>query len=220
MRKGMKKLSVFSLAAILALLPAESAMASTKTDAEKMLKYYKRGNITMAKKYNSRLPKKADNTSIKKLPELAKKWYAEIVTSYSLDVDINGEEYLWGYYLADLDGDKKAELLVEHGTSEADVVTDVYTFKKGKLKKLGKTYASHGVYYAYPKHAGVILGAGTQGVESTKLIRVKKGKLKEISYGTRELQLGEKYFPFRQKLNNHIKYNKSGKRVISLKDLK
>lgn len=220
MKKMMKSLSVFSLATVLALVPTESAMASTKSDAEKMLKYYKNGNVEKAIEYSNKLPKKVDKKCIKNLSQVTKKYYKEVLASYVPNQEKSGEDYLWGYFLADLDGDKKAELLVEHGTCEADVVTDVYTVKKGKLKKAGKTYAAHGEYYAYAKHKGVIFSSGVQGVESTKYIRMKKGKIKEVSYRTRQLKENENYFPFRQKLNNHIKYKKSGKAVVSLKDLK
>ena len=115
---------------------------------------------------------------------------------------------------------KKAELLVKHGSCEADVATYVYTYKNGKAKKLGKSYAAHGTYYAYPKHSGVIFGSGIQGVEQTSLLYVKKGKLKEVFYDSRQLEPDEDYFPFRQALYDHAVYSKNYEFSLDLKDLK
>lgn len=212
------KIFILVLAAMLALQPAGEVQASAKSNADKMLSYYKKGAIKKAKQYNKKLSKKASNASIKKLSKKAKTAYRKIVKKYKVDTSIySSKPYLWGYYLADMDGDKKAELLVQYGTCEADARTVIYKYKGSKAKKVAQTFSGHTAYYAYPGHAGVIAVTGHMGYESVVTLTLKNGKLKSKSYGSR--YTGENYFPFRQSLYGHIKYNSNYKPSLDLKDL-
>ena len=214
----LKMLFMIVFIGALFMMPMNVAQASTKTDADNMLKYYKKGNITQAKKYNKRLPRNASKTSIKKLSKNAKKAYTKVVKKYKLGISF-GQDYLWGYYLVDMDGDNIAELLVQHGTCEADAKTAVYTYKKGKIKKIREFYSGHEVYYAYPGHAGIICVWGHMDYERVSTKVIKKGKIVSKSYGDRDLSKGGDYFPFKQILYGHIKYDKKYNPVLDLRDL-
>lgn len=203
---------------MLVLLPVDSASASTKSNAEKMISNYKKGKYSVAKKYCKKLPKEASKKCIKKLSKKAKAAYRKMVKKYKLSSENYSDEYLWGYYLVDLDGDKKAELLVQHGTCEADVRTEVYTYKGGKAKQVGTLYSGHTGYYAYPGRAGMIQQYGHMGYESVAVTTMKKGKLQTTPCGAREIKTD--YFPFRQLLDGHIRYGKNYNKSIDWKDLK
>ena len=98
----------------------------------------------------------------------------------------------------------------------------VYKYKSGKAKKVGSFYSGHTTYYAYPGHAGVIAVTGHMGYESVQTITLKGGKLKTKSYGSRDLNQsgGQDWFPFRQQLDNHVRYDSRYRSSLSLKDLK
>lgn len=225
LKKELKKALVLLFAVVLALQPAATVQASAKSDAANVLKYYKKGDIRKAKKYNKKLSKKASKTCIKKLSKKAKAAYLKTVKKYSFNKGQSTMKSLWGYYLADLDGDKKAELLIQHGTCEADVKTTIYQYKNGKAKKVGSMYSGHVTYYDYPGHAGVIAVQTHMGYESVGTVFLKKGKIKTKGYGSRDLNssvgTGEyDWFPFRQQLDSHVKYNSNYKPSLVLKDLK
>lgn len=217
-----KRLFVLILALVLALQPVMVVQASAKSDIDNVLKNYKKGKISTAKKYNKRLSKKASKTCIKKLSKKARQAYLKTVKKYKFNSKSPSMKSLWGYYLADMDGDKKAELLVKHGTCEADVKTTVYKYKSGKVKKVGSFFSGHTSYYDYPGHAGVIAVWGHMGYESVQTISINRGKLKTKSYGSRDLNKSGRldWFPFRQQLDNHVRYNANYKSSLSLKDLK
>lgn len=216
MKGVLKKGLLAVLTAVLVLQPVSTVQASAKSNADKMLSYYKKGSIKKAKQYNSKLSKKASKASIKKLSKKQKAAYRKVVKKYRLGY--SSKPYLWGYYLVDMDGDKKAELLVRYGTCEADVRTAVYKYKGGKAKKVRQIASGHTAYYAYPGHAGVISVWGHMGYESVSTVVLKNGKLKSKSYGGREVK--GSFFPFRQSLYSHIKYDKNYKPTLDLKDLK
>lgn len=200
------------------MVPAKVAQASTKSDAENVLKYYQEGNISKAKKYNKNLAKNPSKTCIKKLSKKAKAAYKKVVKKYKIEFSSN-KEYLWGYYLVDMNGDKKAELLVQHGTCEADVRTTIYTYKGGKAKKIAETFSGHTGYCAYPGHSGVICVWGHMGYESVSTMVIKDGKIETKSYGGRDLNKSGDWFPFKQVLYNHIEYDENYNRYVDWKDL-
>ncbi|MEY8431067.1 hypothetical protein AALC75_11130 [Lachnospiraceae bacterium 48-42] len=226
MKRQLKRMSVLAFAIILALQPVSVVQASARSNAANVLKYYKKGDISKAKKYNKKLAKKASKSCIKKLSKKAKAAYRKAVSSYSFNQGRSTMKSLWGYYLADLDGDKKAELMVRHGTCEADVQTTVYKYKNGKAKRIGTIYSGHTTYYDYPGNAGVISVEGHMGYEAVSTLSMKGRKLKQKNYGARDLNKtftsskGADWFPFRQQLDDHIKYDAKYHASLILKDLK
>lgn len=216
--KGVLKRALLAvITAVLVLQPVSVVQASAKSNADKMLSYYKKGNIKKAKQYNSKLSKKASTTCIKKMSKKQKAAYRKVVKKFKVDYSAK-PYYLWGYYLVDLDGDKKAELLVKYGTCEADVRTTVYKYTGGKAKKVKTVPSGHVSYYAYPGHAGMICVWGHMDGEAVSTMVLKNGRLKTKSYGGRTVT--GNFFPFRQSLYGHIKYDKKYKPTLDLKDLK
>ena len=61
MKRQLKRMSVLAFAIILALQPVSVVQASARSNAANVLKYYKKGDISKAKKYNKKLAKKASN---------------------------------------------------------------------------------------------------------------------------------------------------------------
>lgn len=203
------------LVIILSLHPVKVSNASTRSDADKMLKYYQQKNIPLAKKYCKKLPKKAE-PNFKQLSEKEKRAYKKIVRKYKNKYEnpsYSGFEwhyYFHGYYLADIDGDNKAELLINHGPDPHDSKLTVYQYRKGKAEKTAEIPTSgYTTYYAYPGHAKVIERIGIQGHESISVISLHKKQLKQVSYGSRVVKGG--LFPLRQGLYNHIKSKETGK---------
>jgi len=207
MKNSIKKLLVTAFVVAMAMTPAIGAKASTKSDAEKMIKAYKAKKYSQAQKYANKLPKTQSKTCIKKLSKKAKAAYRKKMKSYNLDMSKG--EYLWAAYLVDLTGDKKAELICKYGTCEADVRIDIYTYS-GKLKKLVKESPSgHCSYYAYPGHTGMIAMWGHMGGESVSIMKIKKGKLQGTSIGSRMIDYAngaDDWLNLPQLLENHVKY--------------
>lgn len=193
-----------------------TAEASAKSDANKMLSAYKAGKYSEAIRYGKKLPKNQSKTCIKKLSKKAKAAYKKKVKSYPLGFS---GDYLWGYYLVDLTGDKKAELMIQHGTCEADARTEIYTFKGGKLKKLAEVASGHTMYYDYPGHTGVIVFWCHMGYEGLSTMRIKGGKINTTAIGDREIKNGS-FLDMNGALYSHIKYGSNYKPSLDLKDLK
>ena len=223
----MKKFSKYIVVCIVVMLvivqPVMNVNASQKSNIRKVLKYYKAGNLKKAKKYNKKIKKKASNKYIKKMSSEMKAVYKKKVKSFRLDAGLTGKKELWGYYLADMDGDKKPELLIHYGSCEADVKLIVYKYKKGKVKKVGSVAAGHSYFCAYPGHKGIIAVWGHMGYEGVSTLQLKKGKIKVVSYG--EYDLNSKgtgdidWFPFKQVLDGHMKWDSNYNKSLDLKDL-
>lgn len=181
MKKVFQKLVVLVLTMSFLFCASFSVQAASERsdgkNMERVLKYYKQGKYSKAKKYNRKLSKNAKEACVKKMSSKMKKAYRKIVKKWPVENDwYSDEDYLWGYYLTDIDNDKKAELLVEIGTCEADVRVLVYKYKGGKAVRIGKFYTGHSALYAYPNHKGIVLGWGHMGVESFSVVTIKNKK--------------------------------------------
>ncbi|MGN0484792.1 MAG: hypothetical protein ACI4HI_14695 [Lachnospiraceae bacterium] len=185
------------------------------------MEYYKKGNISKANEYFKKIPDKQDTTCIKNLSKSAKTAYRKLVKQYKTFTtrETFSDTYIWGYYLADLDGDKKAELMIRYGCGEADVQTKIYTYKNGKVKKVADGGSSHESYYVYPGHKGVIRMICHQG-ESMWTMSMNNGKIVSKYWGFNDQSNDPNGIACTgsPKLYNHVKY-KSGKQVLDLKDL-
>ena len=179
---------------------AKSSYTSTVT---KFLKAYKAKNYKKASKLAKKMTKDKD-TSYKKMSKKQKAAYKKIVKKYNLETRL-GKDYLWGYYLVDLDQDKKPELLCKYGTCEADVRTDIYTFKKGKAKK------------------GVMQVWSHMGYASVSVMKMKNGKITSTGYGDLKFTNKTNGVLSMKFLNGHISYSYSNKkytRTLDLSELK
>lgn len=202
------------------------AKASAGKDIDMVLKYYKAGQLKKAATYVKKIPKKASHSPIKSLSAKEKQAYKSTVkkyyNKYAKHSDSEWHIYLHGYYLADMDGDKRTELLVHHGMSPLESVLTVFKYQNGKAKKMAETYSSGFTeYYAYPGHNGILFRYGKNAQEEIGSLSLKKGRLKRKSYGQRAIgEYGyDEWFPLRQPLNKHIESNERGEHRISWKDL-
>ena len=83
------------------------------------------------------------------------------------------------YFIHDISGDGVPELFVKTGECEADYELHIYTFSKGKIKKLTTTGAGHSGYK--PGKNCLICGWGHMGGESYWKLYMQGGKLKSAS---------------------------------------
>ena len=137
MKKTILYLSIalFILTVAFSTSTVNVSAASNKTLMTKYLKAFKNADYQKANSYIKKMKKTDKDTSLNKMSKKQKKAYLKVVKKYAKNLDIMYGDFLWGYYLADLNKDKKPELLVQYGSCEADVRTYVYTYKKGKAKK-------------------------------------------------------------------------------------
>ena len=221
-RKSFSRISISVLMIVVLLISSVSAAgiqveAKSKYNSNmaKYLKYYKAKNYKKAKKYAKKL-KKTKDTSLNKMSSKQKKAYLSKVKKYSFDMFNydKKEGFLEGYYLADLNGDKSAELLVKHGTCEADFRTEIYTYKGGEAVKVATSGAGHISYIAYPGK-GVVTVWGHMGFCSVGLLRIKNGKINTKNYGSQS-SVYEYTIP-QNFLDNHVDYTNG--REVDLSDL-
>lgn len=98
--------------------------------------------------------------------------------------------------------------------------TYVYTYTKGKAKKIETIPSGHTAYYAYPGK-GVVLQWAHQGSACVSVLTMKSNKLKNQSYGYHDLTGRTSYCLIRNtELYSHVKYDKKYNRTLDLKDLK
>lgn len=194
--------------------------ASVGSNMTKILKYYKNKNYTKAKKYCKKIPKTITEPCVKKMSSKMKKAYLKVVKKYvAKSGDPLGVGYLWDYYLTDINNDKKADLLINYGTCEADVQLYIYQYKKGKAVKVASTSSGHTSFHAYPNHKGIIAHNCHMGGEFISVLTLKNGKIKVTNYGDRYLETGY-YLNLRATLKSHTKYDKNYKRYYTYGDLK
>lgn len=225
MKKAFQKVMVLILAVSLLCNFSLSVQAATaKSDGqnmEKLLKYYGKNKISKAKKYNKKLNAYAKEACVKKMSSKMKKAYKKIVKKWPVDAP-TGTDYLWGYYLTDIDNDKKADLLVQVGTCEADARTHVYKYKNGKAVKIATIGSGHTSFHAYPNHKGVIFYSGHMGNECISVVTIKNGKVSEKTIGYRGVitETTCDWLDLKCVLKRHISYDANHKRKLDLGDLK
>lgn len=198
--------------------------ASEKSDGKNMKKVldnYKKKNYSNAQKYANKLNKTAKEACVNKMSKGMKKAYKKVVKKYPTSYTSYNKPYLWGYYLTDIDNDKKADLIVQVGTCEADARAYVYQYKKGKAIKVATLAGGHVSYYAYPKHKGIVIQSAHMGYESISVVTIKNGKVTTQSIGSRDLnnKKNQNYLSLGCWLDNHIKYE-SYKRSVDLSPFK
>ncbi len=220
MKKGMYRLLIALLFVSFVLGSGVTAQAaSEKSDGKnmkKVLSNYKKKKYKTAAKYSKKLNKYAKEACVKKMSKGMKKAYKKVVKKFPLESDSYSEPDLWGYYLTDIDNDKKVDLIVQIGTCEADARAYVYQYKKGKAVKVATLAGGHVAYYAYPKNNGIVMQWAHMGYESISVAKLKKGKVTTQEFGSREInyQKGESYLELGCKLDDHISYGTSYKREI------
>lgn len=202
--KNLKKIiMVFVMALIFSgiyIKPPVTSYASDSSNVTNMLSAYNKHDYTTAEKYAKKIKStKSDSTEIKMTSSMTKA-YVNVLLNTS-------RKYLFdGVYFVDMDGDNKAEMILPHGTCEADVTAYVYKYKSGKAVKVGQFGYGHTMLINYPGHKGVICMSAHMGYEEISTICLKNGKLSRTKYGHRDIGLGN-YLSLKP-LNNHMKSGK------------
>lgn len=184
--------------------------ASAGTNITKALKYYKQKKYKKAQKYFNKVNKSANDACVKKMSKPMKKAYRKVVKKYVKNKN-NFAEYfsagsVWGYYLTDIDNDKKADLMIRYGSCEGDVRTILFQYKSGKAKKVAVIGSGHTCYHAYPGHKGILECRSHMGYEDIGVLTIKNGKLKSKHIGGRATS--EVYTEIPCALDDHVHYDK------------
>lgn len=227
MRRFLRRIGVVMLAVVMVCSTSYTVGAATpKSDGknmQKVLKYYKANQIGKVKKYNKKLSKTAKENCVKKMSSKIKKAYLNEVKKYPETYSYS-KEYLWGYFLTDIDNDKKADLIIETGTCEADARYQIYQYKKGKAVKVGEIGGGHSTLHAYPNHKGIIVSWGHMGYESISVVTLKKGKVMSSEIGSRKISYDKNssgdWLILRCALDSHVSYDSHYKKSVDYSDLK
>lgn len=223
----MKKIlmAIVLCAALSVSVPFTSMAASGSSSGKLMtqfLKAYKAKNYKKAGKLSKKMKKYVTEPCVKKMSKTCKTKYRAKVKSYvkkyGIDYSIDSPAHVWGYYLCDLDNNKVPELIIQYGSCEADVRADIFTYKKHKARKVGRIYCGHSVFCAYPKRAGCVVCYAHMGYASIQVVKLKKGKIKTVRYGSQSNV--QNYCLPRMMLKTHISYDSNYNPHISYKDLK
>ncbi len=221
MKLNWKKLICVCMSAWLGVSSGGEALAASEksdgTNMQKVLNYYAKKQYKKAGKFNKKLSEDANEACVSKMTAPMKKAYLKIVKKYK--VNAVGDKSLWGYYLTDIDNDKKTDLLIKIATCEADAKLYVYQFKSGKAKRIGSAGAFHTEYFAYPKHKGVVAYGGMMGEEWMRVVTVEGGQVIEKEIGSRDVGMEGEWFGLRCALNNHITYNSDYEPKLLLDEL-
>ncbi|SDB25127.1 hypothetical protein [Eubacterium oxidoreducens] len=224
-----KRFAAMALAAVMVLCVAPQATMAAGSSSGKLMKQYvtayKAGKFSKAKKLSSKMKSTVVEPATKKMSKKMKKAYKAKVKSYvkkygMFDVD-SSSEYVWGYYLSDLNNDGKTELVISYGSCEADARMDVFTYKKGKAVKVNKETIAcgHCTFHAYPNHKGMIVSQAHMGGESVSIMKMtEKGKIKITVLNSRS-NLEEYTLP-QMYLSGHISYDSNYNEKISYKVFK
>ena len=163
-----------------------SVSASAASYEELMTQYllsHKAGDFESAQYYADILGEAPRDSSLAKMSAKFKNTYRNFVKKYSSGYYNKPYNKILGYYLADLNGDRKPELLIDSfDGSEAGHFLFVYRFKNGKVKKVGKTDMSSSVAFAYPGK-GVVVIFARMGLCHVRRMYIENNRLKEEDYG-------------------------------------
>lgn len=187
---------------------SEVALARTSSNGgvKKGLDYYKKGNYSAAEKQFKKYQETASEDSVSNMSKKMKKAYLQKVLKYKTfsEAFSGGEvkEYIWAYYLTDINKDNLPELLIQHGTCEADCLVTIYKYSKGKAVKVDDISGAHSVFYGYPDGNGFIKLSAHMGYESIALITIKENIVTEKEIGSRDVGNGD-YIILPYQLDSH-----------------
>jgi hypothetical protein len=185
------------------------AIASDNGGVKKGLTLYEQGKYSEARKQFKKFPETASESSLKKMSSKMKKAYLSKVQKYkTFSEAINdGGEYIWAYYLTDINKDGNVELLIQHGSCEADCLITIYKYSKGKATKLKSMNGALSISYAYPDGYGFIKLFGHMGYETISRITLKDDKIIEKEIGSRSVETVDDYMYVPYQLDGHISSN-------------
>lgn len=207
--------SLLTLLLILVMVSGSAQAASSKTTYKKGVSYFKAGKYSKAQKYFNKLPANANEACVKKMTSKMKKAYRSVLKKYP--AGSSSKRSLFGYYLTDINKDKKAELIVEFGTCEADMRAAVYTYKNGKAKKIGSFHSGHSALCYYPSGNGLMVQCAHMGYEQLYVVKISNGKIKNTAL--RKARAAKTYMKLPYFLDNHIRWDKNYKPTIDYSPL-
>lgn len=204
------------------LFGGSAQAASAKQTYQKGADYYIAGQYKKAKQTFKKLPKKANEACVKKMSAKMKKAYLKAVKKYNTKMSITSKKpYMWGYYLTDIDKDKKPELLVQYGTCEADVRMDIYTYKGGKLTKVDTAFCGHSGFYYDPRGNGMTVVQAHMFYESIYTMKLENGAIQSDLWGSGHSVTATKdYITMPYELDDHVSYDANYNRKIDYSPLR
>jgi hypothetical protein len=169
--------------------------SSARKNMSNVLKYYRKGKLKKANRYNRRLPKYADEVTV---DEHVRRVFVK---------KAKRAKNLCEAYIVNMDNDKTPELIVWQGTCEADYVFRIYKYRNGKTHYVGKTSAFSSVICGYGSKPGFIRVMGHMGYEQVYYCRIENGKVrtKQIKYKGKKYRTAANYFPMRNQLRSIVK---------------
>jgi len=112
------------------------------------------------------------------------------------------------YTLRDLDGNGVPELILRHGTCEADYMINVYTVSDdGELQNIAEIGGSHTAFACEEGSGGFVLLSGHMGIGALRWFEMKNGSVTESRSESFELGKDETYDDIMEKYNvGYIEY--------------
>lgn len=184
---------------------------SAKQIYAKAVSYYKKGKYKAAAKYFKKLKGEPKDPSVKKMSSAMKKAYKKKLSSKVKKGNRNpGSNPFYGnkitgYYLTDLNKDKKPELILEHhACSEGDAYGEVFSYKKGKVVKIGRIDLGHSTLFYDPRGNGLTHYSCQGNMEFVSTVRIVKGKLKSTYWKKEGVYTWDgELLPYSYALDNH-----------------
>ena len=112
-------------------------------------------------------------SSVKKTVKKAKKAYEKKMESFATEYDTDGY-----YRIVDVTGDKVPELLIDYGVTSRHGALRIYTYKKGKLKKILDIGNDNLTIYVYRKTKTLLIYDGYHGYNERAYYKYTKGKFR------------------------------------------
>lgn len=230
MEKSMGKKIIYMVLALMivfsSVIHVEAFSKATQKEngmyMEQFLKCIKKSDYSGAQQYVEKMSSESSESCVKRMsPKMKKAYYKKlrhfIVRGGVQQPRIYGGEWVWDYYITDLNNDGKANLLIKWGDSEAGVRIIAYQYEKGKASKIGSTGCAHSSFYAFPGHNGIVMQQAHTGTEYFSVIKQTKKGLKEMVYGGR-IDVEDEYIDLGQEIKSHW-INKNNRRTFDFSDL-
>lgn len=182
-------------------IPLPAYQKSQSRTMTKWLKAFRTGHVSSCDQIAKTMPKYTEELSSLKMSSGMRNAYLEVVKEYRGKRFVIGGGNLGAYYLSDLDGDGKVELIIEDFDCDCPSVLNIYKYQNKKAKEVvsGYEYAAYVnkngppfgspsedelSFYAYENHPGMICYERHDGKEQVSILKLSGHKLKKIKYSS------------------------------------
>ena len=182
-------------------IPLPAYQKSQSRTMTKWLKAFRTGHVLSCDQIAKTMPKYTEELSSLKMSSGMRNAYLEVVKEYRGKRFVIGGGNLGAYYLSDLDGDGKVELIIEDFDCDCPSVLNIYKYQNKKAKEVvsGYEYATYVnkngppfgspsedelSFYAYENHPGMICYERHDGKEQVSILKLSGHKLKKIKYSS------------------------------------